>query len=90
MAKLITTSERLDKARDLIDQAKNFPIPPATGWQDFGYVAKVKDLLRQAKELIKLIPVTASATPDQIQDARKLLNRFPEIENEILHRSRID
>lgn len=86
MSKLITTAERIEKANSMMEEARSIPVPPSTGWQDFTYVAKVKDILRQAKDMIKLIPVTASATAEQKIIARDLLAKLPQLEKEILHR----
>ena len=46
MTRLIPAAERISRARDLIQQARQIPVPPTTGWSDFSYVAQVRDVLR--------------------------------------------
>ena len=54
MAKLIQAAERITRARDLIQQARDLPVPQTgLGKSDFSYIAQVKDLLRQARDLVK-------------------------------------
>ena len=56
MAKLIPAAERIIRARALIQKAREFPIPPEGGRNDFSYIANVKDILRQARDMVKFIP----------------------------------
>ena len=56
MPKALTPTTRIAKARALIQTARELPIPESAGWEYFSYVAQVKDKLRQAFELVKLIP----------------------------------
>lgn len=86
MAKLITAVEKIARAKELITQARDLPVPETTGWQDFSYVARVKDLMRQAKDLIKFIPLTAGADPDLKQEAKALLILIDNEEKAILHK----
>ncbi len=85
MAKLITMAERMKRARALIEQARTFPIPE-TGKGDFSYVAQVKDLLRQARDLIKFISYTPSATPEIKKDIAAIYAEADEVERD-LHRA---
>ena len=49
MAKLIPASERILRARKLIEQARALPVPTeGLGKSDFSYIASVRDLMRQA------------------------------------------
>jgi hypothetical protein len=47
MSRLIPAAERISRARQLIQQARDLPVPPELGRNDFSYIAQVKDLLRQ-------------------------------------------
>ncbi len=85
MPKLITMAERIEKARKLIQQAHDYPVPADGGRGDFSYVAQVKDLLRQAREMVQFIPSQPSAT-DEIKDQVKQIYADIEKANqEILH-----
>lgn len=87
MAKLIPNEERIVKARKLIEKARTLPQPADRGWGDFSYTAQVKDILRQANDLIKFIPMT-SGTPIELKtEAVQLIKDISNSEKEILHRS---
>ena len=78
MAKLIPATERITRARNLIQQARDFPIPTTgLGRSDFSYMAQVKDLMRQAKDLIKFIPQTAGVSAEMKEEVKKV---YEEIE----------
>lgn len=86
MAKLITPAERIARARELIKNARALAVPPDPGWQDYSYVSRVKDLMRQAKDLLKLIPLNAGVNPEQKQEAQEMTREIEKVEKEILQR----
>jgi hypothetical protein len=86
MAKLITPAERIARARELIKNARALAVPPDPGWQDYSYVSRVKDLMRQAKDLLKLIPLNESVSPEQKLEAQEIIKEIEKVEKEILHR----
>ena len=86
MAKLIPTAERITRARELIKKARKLPVPPDPGWQDFSYVARVKDMMRQARDLLKFIPLTVGVDPEQKQEVQDLIKEIDMAEKEMLHR----
>ncbi len=87
MARLIPASERIVRARALIQQAREFPIPlDESGRHNFSYIAKVKDLLQQARDLIKFIPQTPSATAEMKEEVRKIYQEAEQADRDILHR----
>ena len=51
MARMIPAAERVTRARALIQKARDLPVVSEFGWQDFSYVAQVKDILQQARDL---------------------------------------
>jgi len=55
MAQPMTPEKRVSKARELIKKAHEIPVPNSVGWEYFSYTAQVKDTLKQAFELVKLI-----------------------------------
>lgn len=85
MSRLIPAAERIERARRLIDQARQLPIPADGGRSDFSYIANVKDLLRQARDLIKFIPMSPSATSQIKEDVRQIFAEAERAEREILH-----
>ncbi|MFN8414050.1 MAG: hypothetical protein U0Z26_16840 [Anaerolineales bacterium] len=87
MAKLIPAAERILRARQLIQKARELPVPAEGGRWDFSYIAGVKDLLRQAKDLIKFISMTPSATAEMKADVKKIYEEIEIAEREILHPS---
>jgi hypothetical protein len=86
MTKLITNQERILKAKDLLQQARGIPFDPKAVFMDIGYVAQVKDLLRQAKDLVKFIPFSPSADSETKQTTKEILGQIEETEKELLHR----
>jgi ABC-type Na+ transport system ATPase subunit NatA len=87
MTKLITNQERIHKAKDLLLQAKEIPFDPKAVFMDIGYVAKVKDLLRQAKDLVKFIPFSPSADSETKQTTKEIFKQIEETEKDLLHRA---
>ncbi|NLG96454.1 MAG: hypothetical protein GX491_03740 [Chloroflexi bacterium] len=86
MAKLIPASERIIRARALIQKARELPVPADSGRYDLSFVAQVKDLIQQAKDLIKFIPYSPSATPEMKEEVAQLFKEADQAEKEILHR----
>jgi hypothetical protein len=86
MSRLIPAAERVIRARALIQKARELPPPSDRGWEDFSYVAQVKDLLRQAHDLLKLIPYNPSASPELKDEVAAIFKEAEQAEKEILHR----
>ena len=87
MTKLIPSEERIAQARKLIEKARCLPRPDNRGWEDFSYSAKVKDILRQANDLIKFIPMTSGPSAELKAEAAQLMKDIKTAEKEILQRS---
>lgn len=84
MSKTLTPTARITKARQFIQQAREIPIPESAGWDYFSYTAQVKDALKKAFELVKLIQYSPSTPPEVKAEARALIDSLPAIEKEIL------
>jgi len=84
MPRLIPAAERLTRARALIQQARDLPIPAGLGRNELSYVATVKDLLRQARDLIKFIPMTAGVTAEMKAEVAAILDEIQRADREIL------
>lgn len=85
MAKLIPAAERLVRARKLIQKARAFPIPTeGLGKSDLSFVAGVRDLLRQAKDMVKFIPQTAGVSAEMKEEVKKVYAEVEQAEKEIL------
>ncbi len=88
MAKPMPPEKRVSKARELIKKAREIPVPNSVGWEHFSYTAQVKDTLKQAFELVKLINHSPS-TPDEVKtDARAVIDEIAVAEKEILKSSK--
>ncbi len=87
MSKVIPTEERIEKAKKLIEKARGVEVPNDTGYMDFSYAAQVKDLLRQANDLIKFIPMTSGPSKELKSEASQLMNDIKITEKQLLHRS---
>jgi hypothetical protein len=87
MSRLILAVDRVAKARLLIQKARDLPVPPAeeAGKYNFSYVAQVKAFLQDARDLVKYIPKTPSATPEIKEQVKEILLEADRANQEILH-----
>jgi hypothetical protein len=85
MTRLIPAAERISLARELIQKAREYPVPADGGKYDFSYIAQVKDLLRQARDLVKFIPQSAGASAEIKADAARIRQEADQADREILH-----
>ncbi len=85
MARLIPAAERIERAHALIQKARDIPAP-ADGRFDLTFVAQVKELLQQARDLVKFIPYTPSATPEMKNEVKLIFSEAEQAEKEILHK----
>lgn len=86
MAKLIPAAERVTRARKLIQQARDLPVPQAgLGKSDFSYIAQVKDLLRQARDMVKFIPQTAGVSAEMKAEVKKIFEEADQANQDILY-----
>lgn len=85
MTKLIPAAERLLRARKLIQKARDLPVPIDGGRYNLSYIAQVKDLLRQARDLVKFIPMTPTATPEMKETVKQIFAEADQADQEILH-----
>ena len=86
MPKLIPAAERVIRARKLIQQARDLPVPQTgLGKSDFSYIAEVKDLLRQARDMVKFIPQTAGVAAEMKEDVKKIYQEIEQANKDILY-----
>jgi hypothetical protein len=85
MAKLIPAAERIVRARKLIQQAREFPVPSELGKNNLSYIAGVKDLLRQARDMVKFIPQTAGVSVEMKEEVKKIYEEIEQANREILY-----
>ena len=85
MAKLIPAEERLKRARKLIQKARDLPIPEGLGKNELSYIAGVKDLLRQARDMVKFIPMRAGVSDEMKAEVEKVFAEAEEADREILY-----
>jgi len=84
MAKLIPAAERIIRARKLIQQARDLPVPTTgLGKSELSYIANVKDLLRQARDMVKFISMTPSATIEVKEEVKKIYTEIEQADKEI-------
>jgi len=86
MPKLIPAAERIVRARKLIQQARDLPVPQGgLGKSDFSYIAQVKDLFRQARDVVKFIPQTAGVSTEMKEEVRKIYEEIEQANRDILY-----
>lgn len=85
MAKVIPAEERLVRARKLIQEARDLPVPEGVlGKRDLSYVAGVKDLFRRAKDMIKFIPMRAGISDEIKAEVEKIYAEIEQANQELL------
>ena len=84
MAKLIPAAERIIRARQLIQKAREVPVPTEGGRFDFSYIANVKDILRQARDMVKFIPQTAGVSAEMKEEVKLIYQEADQADREIL------
>ncbi|NPV55831.1 MAG: hypothetical protein HPY76_04035 [Anaerolineae bacterium] len=84
MARMIPAAERVKRARKFVQQAREYPKSADPGYAFFSYVAEVKDLLRQARDLIKFIPNTPSASEELKAEVSALQQEIDQTEKDLL------
>jgi hypothetical protein len=83
---LIPAAERVIRARKLIQQARDLPVPQTgLGKSDFSYIAQVKDLLRQARDMVKFIPQTAGVSAEMKDEVKRIYEEVEKADREILY-----
>lgn len=84
MTKLIPAAERIVRARVLIQKARELPVPPEGGRFDFSYIANIKDLLRQARDMVKFISMTPSASAEIKEEVKRIYQEAEQADRQIL------
>jgi len=85
MSRLIPAVERIRRARLLIQKARHLPVPAEGGRHDFSYIAQVKAHLQDARDLVKFIPKSPSATPEIKEQVSQIFADAEQADREILH-----
>ena len=86
MSRLIPAADRILKAQALIQKARAVLPPDETVVLDLSYMAEVRDILQQARDLIKFIPYTPSATVEMKVQVAELFKEADRAEKELMHR----
>jgi hypothetical protein len=87
MSRLIPSAERIHRAHLLIQKARDLPVPAEGGRYNFSYIAQVKALLQDARDLVKFIPKTPSATAEIKEQVSQVFLEAERANQEILHPS---
>jgi len=86
MAKLIPAAERITRARELIQQVRDLPVPQTgLGKSELTFIAEVKDLLRQARDLVRFIPQTAGVSAEMKEEVKKIYDEIEKAGREVLY-----
>ena len=87
MSPFIPAAERIERARRLIEKARHLKVPEGMGKSDLTYIAQVKDILQQARDLVKFIPYTPTATPEMKNEVKKIFEEADQANKEIFRLS---
>ena len=83
MSKLIPAAERVVRARQLIQKACEVPVPAELGKNDLSYIAQVRDLFRQARDLVKFIPDTVGVAAEIKEDVKRIYQEIEDASRDI-------
>jgi hypothetical protein len=86
MSPFVPINQRIEQARGLIQKVRELPALSDLGHRDLAYIAQVKDILRQARDLVKFIHYSPSASPEIKEEVKKILVEIEQTEKEILHK----
>jgi len=86
MSTFVPAAERLLRARGLIQKARAARVPAELGRNDLSYIAQVRDLLRQARDLVKFIPQTAGVSATMKEEVKKIYEEIEEANREMFGR----
>ncbi len=86
MARMIPAEQRIARARKLIQKARDLPPPEQDKLLDLTYMAEVRETLQQARDLIKFIPYTPSASAEMKADVAQLFETIDQTQKELLHK----
>jgi hypothetical protein len=84
MSRLIPAAERIQLAIKLIEKTREFPVPTELGNRDFSYIAQVKDLLRQARDLVKFLSMSPSTTAEMKEQIKNIYQDAEQTEKDLL------
>jgi len=85
MSKLIPAAERIKRAWVTIQKARDLPVPPE-GRYNFTYIAQVKAVLQDARDLVKFIPYSPTTTEEMKAEVKKIFEEADKANQEILHK----
>ena len=85
MSRNIPNPQRIEKARLLIQKARDLPVPLDGGKYNITYLAEIKTLLQQARDLVKFISYSPSASTEIKEEVEAVFAEIKQANNEILH-----
>ena len=85
MARMIPAEQRIARARKLIQKARDLPPPEGDKLLDLTYMATVRETLQQARDLIKFIPYTPSASAEMKAEVAELFQTIDQTQKDLLH-----
>jgi hypothetical protein len=88
MTRFIPAAERITRARGLIKKAYDVPSPSASDFVGLTFMAQVRDLLQQARDLVKFIPYTPTATDTMKEEVKQIFAEIEQAEKELLHKGK--
>lgn len=84
MARFIPAAQRIQKARALIEKARHVTVPEGAGRYDMAYIGEIKTLLREARDLVKFISYTPTASDEMKQEVAELFAECDRVDGQLL------
>jgi hypothetical protein len=83
MPKVIPAAEKIVRARKLVQKAREVPVPLDLGKNDLSYIAQVRDLFRQARDLVKFIPDTVGIAAETKEEVKRIYQEIEQANRDI-------
>jgi hypothetical protein len=85
MSRFLPAVEKIKAARLLIEKARGLPLPDEGGKYNFSYISRVKAFLQDARDLVKFIPKTPSASPEMKAEVAAIFREADQADRDLLH-----
>ena len=84
MSPSISAKNRIKRARELIQQVRDLPVPHEGGRSNFSYILEVKATLKEARELVQLIPKRVGVKPEMKAEVQAIFDEAAKADKELL------
>lgn len=85
MSPSMPAAKRIERAKELIQEARDLPVPQDGGKFNFSYVVQVKAKLKEARELVQLIPKRVGVSDEMKAQVRMIFEQIEQADRDLFH-----